>query len=161
VHGFDRATRLAGRSEVSGYAAIGRNSAGLERVTDQELKELVAFYKSPLGQKMLKEEPLALEAGLEEGAGLVAGLLRGGACAHPDRNGEKGSPVVTIAPHDVDLFVISAGSGGRTGERRSMRAGHQGSQCLTIAKAPVRSQFRHIHDVTCRGRARRVTAYRL
>jgi hypothetical protein len=46
---------------------------------------------------------------------------------------------VTIAPHDVDLFVISVGSGGRTGERRSMRAGHQGSQCLTIAKAPHRA----------------------
>jgi uncharacterized protein len=33
--------------------------------TDQELKELVAFYKSPLGQKMLKEEPLALDQGLK------------------------------------------------------------------------------------------------
>ena len=29
--------------------------------TEQELKELVAFYKSPLGQKMLKEEPVALD----------------------------------------------------------------------------------------------------
>jgi hypothetical protein len=49
VHGSDRATRLAGRSEVSASkinAAIGRNSAGLERVTDQELKV----------------QPLALEA---------------------------------------------------------------------------------------------------
>jgi hypothetical protein len=69
VHGSDRATRLAGRSEVSGSkinAAIGRNSAGLERVTDQELKELVAFYKSPLGQKMLKEEPLALDQSMKK-----------------------------------------------------------------------------------------------
>jgi hypothetical protein len=29
--------------------------------TEQELKDLVAFYKSPLGQKMLKQEPLALD----------------------------------------------------------------------------------------------------
>jgi hypothetical protein len=29
--------------------------------TEQELKELVAFYRSPLGQKMLKEEPVALD----------------------------------------------------------------------------------------------------
>jgi uncharacterized protein len=29
--------------------------------TEQELKEMVAFYKSPLGQKMLKEEPVALD----------------------------------------------------------------------------------------------------
>jgi hypothetical protein len=33
--------------------------------TEQELKELVAFYKSPLGQKMLKEEPLALDQGMK------------------------------------------------------------------------------------------------
>ena len=33
--------------------------------TEQELKDLVAFYKSPLGQKMLKEEPLALDQGMK------------------------------------------------------------------------------------------------
>ena len=33
--------------------------------TEQELKELVAFYKSPLGQKMLKEEPVALDESLK------------------------------------------------------------------------------------------------
>ena len=29
--------------------------------TEQELKDMVAFYRSPLGQKMLKEEPIALD----------------------------------------------------------------------------------------------------
>ena len=29
--------------------------------TEQELKDLVVFYRSPLGQKMLKEEPVALD----------------------------------------------------------------------------------------------------
>jgi hypothetical protein len=34
--------------------------------TEQELRELVAFYKSPLGQKMLKEEPLALDQSMKK-----------------------------------------------------------------------------------------------
>ena len=33
--------------------------------TEQELKELVTFYKSPLGQKMIKEEPIALDESLK------------------------------------------------------------------------------------------------
>ena len=33
--------------------------------TEQELKDLVVFYRSPLGQKMLKEEPLALDQGMK------------------------------------------------------------------------------------------------
>jgi uncharacterized protein len=31
--------------------------------TEQELKEAVAFYKTPLGKKLLAEEPVAIEAG--------------------------------------------------------------------------------------------------
>jgi hypothetical protein len=34
--------------------------------TEQELKDLVVFYKSPLGQKMLKEEPLALDQSMKK-----------------------------------------------------------------------------------------------
>jgi len=34
------------------------------RFTEQELRELVTFYKSPLGQKIVLEEPRALDAGL-------------------------------------------------------------------------------------------------
>ena len=33
--------------------------------TEQELKDLVTFYRSPLGQKMLKEEPIALDESLQ------------------------------------------------------------------------------------------------
>jgi hypothetical protein len=36
-----------------------------QRFTEQELKDMTAFYKSPLGQKMLKEEPLAIEQSLK------------------------------------------------------------------------------------------------
>jgi hypothetical protein len=32
--------------------------------TEQELKELVAFYKTPLGKKMLTEDPAAIQGGL-------------------------------------------------------------------------------------------------
>ena len=35
------------------------------RFTDQELKELLAFYKTNLGKKMLTEEPLAIEDGIK------------------------------------------------------------------------------------------------
>jgi hypothetical protein len=34
--------------------------------TEQELKDLVTFYKSPLGQKMLREEPVALEQSMKK-----------------------------------------------------------------------------------------------
>jgi uncharacterized protein len=33
--------------------------------SEQELKDLVVFYRSPLGQKMLKEEPVALDESLK------------------------------------------------------------------------------------------------
>jgi hypothetical protein len=32
--------------------------------TEQELKEIVAFYKTPLGKKMLTEDPVAIQDGL-------------------------------------------------------------------------------------------------
>jgi uncharacterized protein len=35
------------------------------RFTEQELKDLVAFYKTPLGQKVVREEPLAIDEGLK------------------------------------------------------------------------------------------------
>jgi uncharacterized protein len=33
--------------------------------TEQELKDLLVFYKTPLGQKFVKEEPAAIEDGLK------------------------------------------------------------------------------------------------
>jgi uncharacterized protein len=35
------------------------------RFTEQELKDLLAFYKTPLGQKLVNEEPAAIEEGLK------------------------------------------------------------------------------------------------
>ena len=36
-----------------------------QRFTEQELKDLLAFYKTALGQKVIVEEPLALETSLK------------------------------------------------------------------------------------------------
>jgi uncharacterized protein len=36
-----------------------------ERFTEQELKQITAFYKTPIGQKMIKEEPAAIEESLK------------------------------------------------------------------------------------------------
>jgi uncharacterized protein len=36
-----------------------------QRFTEQELKDLLTFYKSPLGQKVVVEEPKALDAALQ------------------------------------------------------------------------------------------------
>jgi hypothetical protein len=35
------------------------------RFTERDLKDLLVFYKTPLGQKFIKEEPMALEDGLK------------------------------------------------------------------------------------------------
>jgi uncharacterized protein len=35
------------------------------RFTEQELKDLLVFYKTPLGQKLLREEPSAIDDGLK------------------------------------------------------------------------------------------------
>ena len=50
----------------------GKSSEALEQIarayatrfTEQELKDLLVFYKTPLGQKFIREEPNALEDGL-------------------------------------------------------------------------------------------------
>jgi hypothetical protein len=36
-----------------------------QHFTEQELKDLVAFYKTPLGQKMITQEPIALDQSLK------------------------------------------------------------------------------------------------
>jgi hypothetical protein len=36
-----------------------------QRFTEQELKELLAFYKTPVGKKVLTEEPTAMEDGFK------------------------------------------------------------------------------------------------
>jgi uncharacterized protein len=50
----------------------GKSSEALEQIarayatrfTEQELKDLLVFYKTPLGQKFLREEPNAIEDGM-------------------------------------------------------------------------------------------------
>jgi hypothetical protein len=36
-----------------------------QRFTEPELKEIVAFYKTPIGKKMIIEEPIALDQSLK------------------------------------------------------------------------------------------------
>ena len=49
------------RSEV--FNNVARVFA--QHFTEQELKDITAFYKTPLGQKMLKEEPVAIDQSLK------------------------------------------------------------------------------------------------
>jgi hypothetical protein len=52
------AQRLAGREKEIGE---GMAQVYASEFTDQELKDLVTFYKSPLGQKLLLNEPKAIQ----------------------------------------------------------------------------------------------------
>jgi uncharacterized protein len=52
------AQRLAGREKEIGE---GMAQIYCNEFTEQELKDLVAFYKSPLGQKLLANEPRAIQ----------------------------------------------------------------------------------------------------
>src|SRR5665213_1874394 len=52
------AQKLAGRQNEIGE---GMANAYAREFTEQELKELVAFYKSPLGQKLIAAEPKAIQ----------------------------------------------------------------------------------------------------
>jgi hypothetical protein len=55
------AKSLAGREKEIGD---GMAKIYASHFTEQELKDLVTFYKSPLGQKMIAQEPKALEASM-------------------------------------------------------------------------------------------------
>ena len=52
------AQKLAGREKEIGD---GMAQVYANEFTEQELKDLVAFYKSPLGQKLLASEPRAIQ----------------------------------------------------------------------------------------------------
>ncbi|GLR83696.1 DUF2059 domain-containing protein [Bradyrhizobium iriomotense] len=52
------AQQLAGREKEIGD---GMAQAYAAQFTEQELKDLVTFYKSPLGQKLITNEPRAIE----------------------------------------------------------------------------------------------------
>jgi hypothetical protein len=55
------AQTLAGREQEIGE---GMAKAYANEFTDQELKDLVSFYKSPLGQKLLVSEPKAIQTSI-------------------------------------------------------------------------------------------------
>jgi hypothetical protein len=55
------AKQLTGREKEIGD---GMAQAYAAQFTEQELKDLVAFYKSPLGQKLITSEPRAIEQGM-------------------------------------------------------------------------------------------------
>ncbi|TPQ40611.1 hypothetical protein C2U70_04810 [Bradyrhizobium guangdongense] len=55
------AKQLAGREKEIGD---GMAQAYAAQFTEQELKDLVAFYKSTLGQKLINSEPRAIEQGM-------------------------------------------------------------------------------------------------
>ncbi|MCE3256396.1 MAG: hypothetical protein K0Q64_479 [Nitrobacter vulgaris] len=56
------AKSLAGREKEIGD---GMAKIYASHFTEQELKDLVTFYKSPLGQKLIAEEPKAIEASMK------------------------------------------------------------------------------------------------
>ena len=68
--------------------------------TEQELKDLVAFYKSPLGQKLLSTEPKAIQMqhGLHEpvGAEFCRNQVNGEFRAEMRKRGKQ-----IVSDHDV------------------------------------------------------------
>jgi uncharacterized protein len=75
------AKNLAGREKEIGD---GMAQVYASEFTEQELKDLVTFYKSPLGQKLLANEPKAIERSMaytnqwaQEFAQFVNGQFRG------------------------------------------------------------------------------------
>ena len=55
------AQKMAGRTKEIGD---GMAKVYATEFTEQELKDLVVFYKSPLGQKLLTAEPIAIQASM-------------------------------------------------------------------------------------------------
>jgi len=56
------AKQLAGRESEIGDGMVGVYAG---EFTEQELKDLVTFYKSPLGQKLLTNEPKAISLSMQ------------------------------------------------------------------------------------------------
>ena len=88
------------------------------RFSEQELKDMAAFYKSPLGKKMIVQEPLVLDETfnyVQQWAPRVGEEVDE---PLPRRDEEEGPQSLglalapTMADFDTDLFVIGGGSGG-------------------------------------------------
>jgi uncharacterized protein len=62
----DVATMLHKELDSKGNEIVEQMArAYASRFTEQELKDLLVFYKTPLGQKYIREEPAAIEDGLK------------------------------------------------------------------------------------------------
>jgi hypothetical protein len=62
----DVATTLHKELDSKGNEVVEQMArAYASRFTEQELKDLLVFYKTPLGQKYIREEPAAIEDGLK------------------------------------------------------------------------------------------------
>ena len=84
--------------------------------TEPELKQLLAFYQSPVGRKALVEEPKVVQESMASAGAWGDNLSAGSHWRHARGNEETRPRYVTrrsnMADHDVDLFVIGGGSGG-------------------------------------------------
>ena len=121
------AKQMAGREQE-----IGDEMAKIYATdfTEQELKDLVTFYKTPLGQKLLKQEPVDHPGQHGIHAAVGADFLGDAQWCVPGRNAQarqgnligydpQGYQSGGVGPSEwgmsdksVDLFVIGGGSGG-------------------------------------------------
>ena len=86
--------------------------------TEQEIKDMTTFYKSPLGKKMLVDRAAGARPDVQLCRAVGAARRRGGHEPLPRRDEEEGpqslkrAPRAAMADFDTDLFVIGGGSGG-------------------------------------------------
>ncbi len=79
------AQKLAGREKEIGE---GMATVYANEFTEQELKDLVTFYKSPLGQKLLAAEPRAIQSSIVLYEPVGAGFRRNGQWRIPRRDAQ-------------------------------------------------------------------------
>ena len=119
--GADRARRGMRRARQELHDEVARGYASA--FTEQDLKDLLDFYKTPLGKKIIESEPKAGEAIHQARAGVDREICRrsdgqnarGDEEEGPQRILSRRSRALTgqmAMPEEVDLFVIGAGSGG-------------------------------------------------
>ena len=75
------------------------------------MKQLLSFYQSPLGQKVIDEEPKALDESMAM-ADSWADDFSQDVINKMRAEMKSADTICNMAEHDVDLFVIGGGSGG-------------------------------------------------
>ena len=61
------------------------------RLTEQELKDVLTFYKSPLGKKMLVESQFVMGETIKRADAWAVEISRGGRCENPRGTQEEGA----------------------------------------------------------------------